>query len=73
MAAGFAARASVWPALTGIRWIGERRTRHSMKRAWAFGDQDVTAPAIALLAGPIWVQCYSGQAAVRVVFGLGAA
>jgi len=42
-----------------------------MKRAWAFGDQDATAAAIALQAGPIWVRLFSGQAAVRVVFALG--
>lgn len=51
----------------------ERHTRRLKKRAWVFGDQDATAPAIALQAGPIWVQRFSGQAAVRVIFALGAA
>ena len=76
VAADFAAGAFVLPVLTGIQWIGwdrdERCTRRSMKRTWAFGDQDATATAIALQAGPIWVRRFSSQAAVSVVFALGA-
>lgn len=75
--AEFAPRALAWPALINMRWIGwnrdEHRTRRLIKRAWAFGDQDPTAAAVASQAGPIQIQRFSDQAAVRVVFVLDAA